>query len=101
MANYVFPWHQLLENILYFLEMRLIRTGHNKVEIQRNKRHGKKLIVKWIHPERASHRCIWCSLVAYCCSVYYKPCDEFLPEHIFFIDEDKINKRGKIRGKKK
>ena len=79
--------------------MRLIRTGHNKVEIQRNKRHGKKLIVKWIHPERASHRCIWCCFFRTDCNKF---CNTFLPEHIFFIDEDKINKRGKIsRGEKK
>ena len=82
-------------------DMKLLKMGRRTAEIRRNKRKGRKLIIKWTHPDRASHRCIWCCLLADC-NVHYKPCDDFLPEHIFFIDEDKNNKRWKIsRGEKK
>lgn len=80
--------------------MRLIRTGHNKVKIQRNKKHGKRLIVKWTPPERAS--CTWCCLARGCNNNHPPPCSVFLPDNVFFIDEDKNNKRRKIsRGEKK
>ena len=66
----------------------VLKIDGEKAMLVRNKRSGKILIAKRVRLESIKNRCIWCALrFSFVCIPFLDPktpCDDFLPDYVFF-----------------
>jgi hypothetical protein len=70
--------------------MMVLKIDEGRAILVRNKRKGKILIAKRVRLESVKNRCIWCALRFSSVCIHLlnpkNPCDDFLPDHVFFED---------------
>lgn len=80
--------------------MKALKIDEDKTKLVRNKRKGKVLIAKRVLGKEIEIRCIRCALrFSSACIplIIESPCNDFLPDHVFFEDEDNTNWRGESK----